>query len=128
MSNPISPFYATDEAEAGGFIHSSIAQHPSLLSPPPSSAASTTTTIQPHVLPQTRKKPLPSGSAKEIDLICYVDKTLTHISRKHALRLDEWAQQHEPDAGYTSFTEAAKDIQDVVDMIWISGTRKRTRR
>jgi hypothetical protein len=64
------------------------------------------------------------GSAKETDFIFYVDQQITNISRKHALRFDEWAQKHEPDAGYASFVQAAADLDGLIDMVWISGTRK----
>jgi hypothetical protein len=97
--------------EEGGFVQDASAT--SILSPP----ASVTNTP---ILPPTRKTPLKASSAKETEFILYVDHSLMEISRRHALRLDDCG----PDAGYTTFTQAANDLDRLIDIIWTSGTRK----
>ncbi|KAG9598108.1 hypothetical protein KCU77_g11550, partial [Aureobasidium melanogenum] len=124
---------------AGGFVP---------LSPPPSSVASSNI---PNSLPQPRRTPLKPGGTKESKLIRYVDQQLLHIQRRFAKRdpslgrggvremdeegrlieqlndpatekrlqqSDEWNDVQ----GYSSFGEAAKDVDELVAVIWISGT------
>lgn len=120
---------------AGGFIP---------YSPPPSSVASSNTTFG---LPHPRKSPLKAGGNKESSFIRYVDQQILHIQRRFAKRdashgdqgvkevddegrimqeastkkLDEWYDV----PGYSSFGAAAKDVEQLVDVIWVSGTRMR---
>lgn len=125
--------------EAGGFVP---------LSPPPSSVASTTLNA---ALPQPRRSPLKPGGTKESTFIRYVDQKILHIQRRFAKRDPSLAQEHEKvkevdeegrviqqvgDSstvdrseewydvpGYVSFGEAATDVEDVVGVTWVSGTR-----
>ncbi|CAD0115537.1 unnamed protein product [Aureobasidium uvarum] len=123
---------------AGGFVP---------LSPPPSSVASSNT---PNSLPQPRRTPLKPGGTKESRLIRHVDQQILHIQRRFAKRdpslghgvrevdeegrmieqlndpatekrlqqSDEWNDVK----GYSGFGEAAKDVDELVAVIWISGT------
>jgi hypothetical protein len=110
VSSPTSP---------GGYIPHSI------LSPPQSSLASTSTA---HIaLPQPRSQPLKAGGAKESAFIRFVDQGVLQIQRKYAKRgshkLDKLEDEGEEAKGYESFGEAARDIDRLIDLIWVSGTR-----
>jgi hypothetical protein len=99
--------------EPGGFIPTS------LPSPAPSSASRSSTTSN---LPHPRSHPLRAGSAKEEAARRYVESRLLHISRRYTKKFQA------PDAtedvhGYERMTEAAKDLGEVVDVLWLSGTR-----
>lgn len=97
----------------GGFIPDS------LPSPAPSSASRSSTTSN---LPHPRSQPLRAGSAKEEAARRYVENRLLHISRRYTKKF----QPHdaiEDVHGYESMSEAAKDLGDVVDVLWLSGTR-----
>ncbi|CAD0047474.1 unnamed protein product [Aureobasidium pullulans] len=124
---------------AGGFVP---------LSPPPSSIASSNT---PNSLPQPRKTPLKPGGTKESRLIRHVDQQLLHIQRRFAKRdpslghegvreMDEEGrmieQLNDPATekrlqqseewndvqGYAGFAEAARDVEELIAVIWVSGT------
>lgn len=121
-------------SEGGGFLESA------LLSPPPSSHASSSTN---GALPRPRNSPLKAGGPKESALIRYVDQGILYIQRRFAKRArsggDEEidsvqitgtvrpeiaaADDERASTGYKSFSEAAVDIERLVDVIWISGTR-----
>ena len=99
---------------------------PGLLSPPLTNASST----QPQLLPRPRSHPLNAGGPKESSFIMHVDQRLLHINRRYAKRIDNKDHAAEPiveaseGSGYDNFTEAAKDIDSLIDIIWISGTRE----
>ncbi|CAD0014921.1 unnamed protein product [Aureobasidium pullulans] len=124
---------------AGGFVP---------LSPPPSSIASSNT---PNSLPQPRRTPLKPGGTKESRLIRHVDQQLLHIQRRFAKRdpslghegvreMDEEGrmieQLNDPATekrlqqseewndvqGYAGFAEAARDVEELIGVIWVSGT------
>ncbi|THY30478.1 hypothetical protein D6D00_02908 [Aureobasidium pullulans] len=124
---------------AGGFVP---------LSPPPSSIASSNT---PNSLPQLRRTPLKPGGTKESRLIRHVDQQLLHIQRRFAKRdpslghegvreMDEEGrmieQLNDPATekrlqqseewndvqGYAGFAEAARDVEELIGVIWVSGT------
>jgi hypothetical protein len=58
-------------------------------------------------------------------MIRVVDQSLLNIQRRYAKREEEVrGTETDPDAmGYRSFSEAALDIEKLVDLVWISGTR-----
>ena len=99
--------------EPGGFIPAA------LPSPAPSIASRSSTTSN---LPHPRSHPLRAGSAKEEAARRYVESRLLHISRRYTKKF----QPHDASEdvhGYESMTEAAKDLGEVVDVLWLSGTR-----
>ncbi|RHZ53370.1 general transcription factor IIH subunit TFB6 family [Aspergillus thermomutatus] len=108
---------ASDGPGAGGFIQ------PSLPSPAPSFMSSSTAT--PSTLPKPRSHPLKAGSMKETTVINHIDTHLLTINRRHAKKFsstyDDQSQQ-DPERGYESFQEVAKDIEALVDVLWVSGT------
>jgi hypothetical protein len=112
-----------------------------LLSPPPSSVASASTAGS--TLPSPRNHPLKSGSAKELAFRNYVDKHISSIQRRYTLKFS--GEHDEADdmggglasaaipgmpkrpstgteVGYESFREVARDIEKVVEVVWVSGT------
>jgi hypothetical protein len=97
----------------GGFISDS------LPSPAPSNASRSSTTSS---LPHPRSQPLRAGSAKEEAARRYVESRLLHTSRRYTKKF----QPHDASEdvhGYESMSEAAEDLGDVVDVLWLSGTR-----
>ncbi|THC98716.1 hypothetical protein EYZ11_001779 [Aspergillus tanneri] len=104
----------SDIPRGGGFIQ------PSLPSPAPSQS-----TAIPSILPEQRSHPLRAGSMKETTVINHVDKTILTINRRHAKKFSSaYDDQSQPDSGrgYESFQEVAKDIEGLVDVLWVSGT------
>lgn len=125
---------------AGGFIP---------YSPAPSSLASSSS---PATLPHPRSSPLKPGGTKESSFIRHVDQQILHIQRRFAkrdaaqqqagiteideegrrieeiddpfttaklARSDEW---HDV-PGYATFADAARNVEELVGVIWVSGTR-----
>lgn len=102
----------------GGFIH------PSLPSPAPSSFSTSTAT--PSSLPRQRAHPLRAGSIKETALINHIDKSILTVNRRHAKKFSSAiGEQDIPEAerGYESFKEVVKDLEAIIDIVWVSGTR-----
>ncbi|TKA33366.1 hypothetical protein B0A50_00919 [Salinomyces thailandicus] len=107
--------------EAGGF----------LLSPAPSTASTTTNSNA--TLPQPRPLPLKPGGTKESTFIRYVDTRILHIQRRFAKRTTPQDMQlsdidrEKADAwgdvkGYSKMSQACRDIEDLVGVVWVSGT------
>lgn len=91
---------------------------PSLPSPAPSHASTSSTTSN---LPHPRTHPLKAGSAKEDAARRYVEGRLLHISRRYAKKFQP--ENGESDLkGYVNMAEVAKDLGEVVDVVWLSGT------
>lgn len=102
-----------------------------LLSPPASSIASSNANP---VLPHPRTSPLRSGGSKESTFIRYVDQQLLHIQRRYAKRTTPSASNPLVDAdrekadtwgdvrGYATMKEACKDFEELMGVVWVSGT------
>ena len=104
--------------EPGGFL-------PQLPSPPQSSVGSPS----PHhpSLPLSRSYPLKRGSNKESAVIEHIDAKLLEISRRYEKRINA-GNERGTDAdtklrGYDNFGQAAKDLEAVIDVVWVTGTR-----
>ncbi|PWY77120.1 hypothetical protein BO70DRAFT_398009 [Aspergillus heteromorphus CBS 117.55] len=105
--------------EAGGFLPS----------PAPSPSTTITTTS---LLPTPRSQPLRRGSKNENTVISYIDKSLLSITRRHAKKFSSAFDadgeaagetgEEEEGRGYESFAEVARDMESVVDVLWVSGT------
>lgn len=119
----------TIDAGPGGF------ERPPLPSPPASVASGTAAGS---LLPAQRSRPIPAGSSKESNLIAYVDRMVMSINRRHAKKFSaafsqdfEVVRECGPEenseasegAGYEGFEEVARDIERLVDVLWVSGTR-----
>ncbi|PCG95750.1 Hypothetical protein PENO1_071870 [Penicillium occitanis (nom. inval.)] len=78
--------------------------------------------------------PLKPGGAKESSLINYVDGKILRINRRHAKKFSsviddqndadggDKDKDEEQAKGYESFKEVVKDIEEVIDVVWVSGT------
>jgi len=89
-----------------------------LITPPPSSAASSTVA---NSLPSPRQHPLKSGGPKESAFIRYVDQGILLAKRRWAKRKFDDGSAGEV-KGYHSFKEAGKDLDSLIDVVWVSGT------
>jgi len=105
----------TDLPGPGGFLPS---RNP-LPSPAPSTASSRVAALLPH----PRSRPLAPGSRKEDYARDYVARRLLHISRRYVKKfgIPDPADQV---SGYESMEEVCRDLEEVVDVLWFSGTRK----
>ncbi|KAI8624951.1 hypothetical protein F5Y19DRAFT_278079 [Xylariaceae sp. FL1651] len=103
----------TDRPGPGGFIPPST----SLPSPAPSTASSRVAALLPH----PRSKPLVPGSRKEDYARDYVARRLLHISRRYVKKhgIPDPADEV---SGYESMDEVCRDLEEVVDVLWFSGT------
>ena len=104
-----------------------------MLTPPASAASPTPSTASvlaraPSALPTPRRHPLLQGSAKEIKLIHYLDSQLLRVVRRYEKRLPEEQRTGgalEDAPGYQSMDEVIADLDPLVDVVWISHTRKK---
>jgi len=106
MTAPLSPY-------SGGFL-------PTPQSPVPSNASTSVSTSS-SSLPHPRSRPLRAGSNKEEAARRYVDEKLLQISRRYTKRYQP-AEPGDSVKGYENFREVCKDLNEVVDVIWLSGT------
>lgn len=106
----------------------------SVLTPPdsavsPSASAASGIASFSAVLPPPRNHPLAPGSTKEIKLIHYLDDQLLRVYRRYEKRLPQGqragvAQDDAP--GYENMEEVIADLDPLVDVVWITHTRKST--
>jgi hypothetical protein len=101
--------------QAGGFIPQS------LPSPAPSSASNSSRPGS--SLPHPRSKSLQPGSNKEDMVRRYVEERLQNTSRRYVKKFGN-PEVGDDVVGYTSFSEVCKDLDSVVNVLWLSGTRK----
>jgi len=102
--------------------HAYLSPPVSAASPAPSTAASF---IGRHSdLPTPRTHPLRSGSQKEIALINYLDDKILRITRRYAKKFSSEMLDQDDARGYTAYDEFVSDIDPLLDVVWVSGTRK----
>ncbi|KAK0642846.1 hypothetical protein DIS24_g8669 [Lasiodiplodia hormozganensis] len=125
---------AANSAPGGFFPPDSIA------TPPASSTASSSATGSSR-LPHPRSKPLKTGGPKESAFIRYADERVRQIQRRYAKRGSSSADATGTSAnndgsgsarsggsgggdvkGYASLKEACRDIDQLIDVVWVSGT------
>ncbi|KAI1389335.1 uncharacterized protein F4822DRAFT_397944 [Hypoxylon trugodes] len=101
-------------ANAGGFLPDGATSLPS----PSPSIASIRGAAR---LPFPRSKPLARGSRKEDYARNYVSERLMHISRRFVKKhgIPDPADEV---TGYESMDEVCKDLEEVIDVLWFSGT------
>lgn len=92
------------------------------LSPAPSNISTSSTTS---TLPHPRARPLKAGSAKEDAARRYVEARMLNITRRYAKKFLS-KEDGEATDGYQSMSEVTKDMGEIVDVVWLSGTRKFT--
>ena len=94
----------------------------------PSPAPSTTSTTRPNApgLPHPRGHALRAGSAKEGKVRSFYSERMEHINRQFLKRPIATKQPFLADdgTGYRSMAEVCKDLDEVVNIVWLSGTRK----
>ena len=106
-----------DASESGGFLSLTLPS-PAPSTPNPSSVTS--------VLPSQRSRPLKVGGTKESALIQYVDSKLLQVSGRYEKRYGRDAEGKMPlgiEPGYESFGEVARDLESILNVIWVSSTR-----
>ncbi|KAI9719251.1 MAG: hypothetical protein M1812_003581 [Candelaria pacifica] len=117
--------------EPGGFITNPTTP----FSPPPSSVASSFANT---TLPHPRAHPLRLGSSKESGFINYVDKGILNVNRRYTKKFSEEGGEtgsadggvdggkgggtSKETKGYESFREVGRDLESLVDVVWVSGT------
>jgi hypothetical protein len=85
---------------------------------PPASSVAPSSVTSP--LPRPRRHPLKPGSPKESELIRYLDRGLNNVQQ----RVDNRRQTTKVDLpGYQHFGEVEKDIEALIDVVWVSGSR-----
>ncbi|KAF1926262.1 uncharacterized protein M421DRAFT_67985 [Didymella exigua CBS 183.55] len=92
-----------------------------LPTPPASSAAASQ---HPSPLPQPRRHPLQPGGTKESELIRYLDHGLNQIQKRVDNRVTHRRTPAllDQEGGYRAFWEVAKDLDGLVDVVWVSGS------
>lgn len=89
---------------------------------PPASSAAPSQHASP--LPQPRKHPLKPGGSRESELIRYLDHGINRIQKRVDNRMTN--RKLKPtsgeEAGYSAFWEVAKDLDGLVDVVWVSGS------
>ncbi|KAM3565679.1 hypothetical protein ARSEF4850_001279 [Beauveria asiatica] len=98
--------------QPGGFIPPT-----SLLTPTPSTASSRPVVALPH----PRQKPLNPSGSKGDQVRRSIEDELLNISRRYVKKFSG-PDPDNPVVGYTNFTEIAKNLEDVVDTLWRTGT------
>ncbi|KAK1908046.1 hypothetical protein P3342_013366 [Pyrenophora teres f. teres] len=75
-------------------------------------------------LPQPRKHPLKPGGPRESDLIRYLDHGVNSIQKRVDNRTTNRKPRPGPSEveGYKAFWEVAKDLDGLVDVVWVSGS------
>ncbi|KAF7892203.1 uncharacterized protein EAF01_010283 [Botrytis porri] len=101
-----------DLSESGGFLPDA------LPSPSPSTTSVSSTSSN---LPQPRAKPLRAGSGKEQAARRYVENRLLHVSRRYTKKFEEH-EEGDSVVGYVSMKEVAKDLSEIIDVLWLSST------
>lgn len=91
------------------------------LSPAESSLGSSSASVLP---PRSRARPLVSGSKKESWLIGRLDDMKLHVERFHARRRGVPPISSGGDIGYGTFDEAAADMTQIFNLVWMSSTRE----
>lgn len=79
------------------------------------------------ILPQPRSKPLIAGSRKEDALRSYLEGKILHISRRYAKKFVPAEERRSDDViGYVSMNEVVRDLEELIEIVWVSGTRRKT--
>ncbi len=90
---------------------------------PPTSSAAASQHASP--LPQPRRTPLKTGGTRESELIRYLDRGVNSIQKRVDNRVNNKQIRPAPgsEEGYAAFWQAARDLDALVDVVWVSGSR-----
>ena len=123
----------------GGFLPPTSSQYARALPSPAPSTASSRAAAR---LPAPRSKPLVPGSRKEDYARDYVSQRLLHIARRYVKKHGGEEEEEEGDdddgkgkdnggkskeekvTGYENAEQLCADLEEVVDVLWFSGTRE----
>jgi hypothetical protein len=98
---------------------------PGIPTPPASSVAPSQ---HASALPQPRRHPLKPGGPKESELIRYLDHGVNKIQKSVDNRTTN--RKTKPvlgdEEGYGAFADVARDLDALVDVVWVSGSRMLT--
>lgn len=97
----------------GGFLQETL----------PSPAPSSTSTLPVSGLPHPRAHPLRSGSVKEDKIRRYVEDRVMYINRRYVKKFG-LREPGDEVVGYKSMSELCKDVEALINILWLSGTRK----
>lgn len=89
----------------------------------PSPAPSSSSTRSVSGLPHPRAKSLRPGSSKEDMVRRYVEERLLEISRRYVKKFGN-PEPGDTVVGYKTFGEVCRDLDGVVNVLWLSGTRE----
>lgn len=95
-------------------------EKPGILTPPASSVAPSSLSSP---LPTPRRHPLKPGGPKESELIRYLDNGINNVQKKVENRLQKNYGGVTGVAAYRTFGEVEKDLEGLVDVVWVSGSR-----
>ena len=70
-----------------------------------------------------RSHPLVPGSQKEVAFIEYVDARVMQVTRRYAKKFSKEKGRHDEAPGYDNFAQCVEELETVVNIVWISGTR-----
>ncbi|AEO64691.1 a8201b9f-9144-4eb5-9309-04da7cda3a4a [Thermothielavioides terrestris] len=103
-------------ASAGGFMVNT------LPSPAPTTASTTSTIRSVAGLPHPRARALRPGSAKEDQVRHFVSERLMHMTRRFLKKAGKAPPGGDEIEGYRSMTELCKDLDGLINIVWLSGT------
>lgn len=88
---------------------------------PPATSVAASSSASP--LPHPRRRPLQPGGPKESELIRYLDRGLNDVQKRADNRLQKSDGSVPGALGYRHFGQVEKDVEALVDVIWVSGSR-----
>lgn len=88
---------------------------------PPASSVAPSSLTSP--LPRPRRHPLKPGSPKESELIRYLDHGINNVQLHVDNRLQEADGATGAVEGYHHFGQVEKDLEPLIDVVWVSGSR-----
>ncbi|KAL1622490.1 hypothetical protein SLS54_005056 [Diplodia seriata] len=111
----------SDGDGGGGFFppDDDTATAASAIATPPTSSVTSSASRLPH----PRSKPLKTGGPKESAFIRYADERVRQMRRRYAKREGGGGGGGDNDVkGYGGLKEACRDVDALVDVVWVSGT------
>lgn len=89
--------------------------------PSPAPSASSTRSVS--GLPHPRGRSLRPGSSKEDMVRRYVEERLLEVSRRYVKKFGN-PERGDTVVGYKTFGEVCRDLDGIINVLWLSGTRE----